>query len=362
MTRQNDATKRPGHGAFLFFLAILALVPAAAGAEESAVTFEQSCAACHGPRGTGLEPGHPRLATFDPPPALLNDPLFNSREPSADWFLVVKHGGPSLGLSSQMPAFGSAFTDEEIENLVSHMKTLAETSAYPPGALNFPRAVETIKAFPEDEVLFLNRWTKEKGQDDVLQTIFYLGRRIGPRSQVEVKAVYVDEGDGADFEDVELGFKHAFYFDLDRLLLFGGGLEVEVPVQSGGGDEVWIPYLSLAKGVGSNFTFQGTLKSHLPSHDFGAGDAVVSAVLHYQPSPWPRGVIPGLEGKVTVPFESEADVEALLLPQVLVGLSKLGHVRLGVGVEVPVTGIDYDYRIRTFLLWDFADGLFWKHW
>lgn len=362
MTRQDLTTKRPGNGTrMLCILAILVLVPVAGGAEDAAVMFEQNCAPCHGSRGTGLAPGHPRLATFDPPPALLNDPLFNSREPAQDWFLVVKHGGPSLGLSSQMPAFGGAFTDAEIEALVTHMKTLAETSAYPPGALNFPRPVDTIKAFPEDEALILNRLTSEEGQHDVLQTILYYGQRIGPRSQIELKAVYVDEGDEADFEDVELGFKHAFYFNLDRLLLFGGGLEVEIPVQGGGGDEVWIPYLSLAKGVGS-FTFQGTLKSHLPGNDFGAGDVTVSAVLHYLPSPWPRGVVPGLEGKVAVPFESEADFEASLIPQLLIGLSKLGHVRWGVGVEVPVTGIDYDYRIRTFLLWDFADGSFWKHW
>jgi len=362
MTRHNDATKRPGNGAWILCtLTILVLVPAAGGAQDAAELFEQSCAPCHGPRGAGLEPGHPRIATFDPPPALLTDPLFNSREPAADWFLVTKHGGPALGLSSQMPAFGGAFTDDEIKALVSHMKTLAETSAYPPGDLNFPRPVETIKAFPEDEFLILNRYTSEEGKDDVLQTTLYYAWRIGTRSQIELKAVHVDDGTEADFEDVELGFKHTFYYDLDRLLLFGGGLEVEVPIQGGDEDEVWIPYLSLAKGVGS-FTFQGTLKSHLPASDFGAGDAVVSAVLHYQPSPWPRGVIPGLEGKVTVPFESEADVAASLIPQLLVGLSKLGHVRWGLGVEIPVTGIDYDYRIRTFLLWDYADGPFWASW
>ena len=38
------------------------------------------------------------------------------------------------------------------------------------------------------------------------------------------------------------------------------------------------------------------------------------------------------------------------------------HVALAVGVEVPLTDMEYDYRIRTFLLWDIADGPFWVGW
>ena len=45
-----------------------------------------------------------------------------------------------------------------------------------------------------------------------------------------------------------------------------------------------------------------------------------------------------------------------------VGLSRGGHVALALGVEVPVTGLDYDYRLHAFLLWDFADGPFWRGW
>jgi hypothetical protein len=38
------------------------------------------------------------------------------------------------------------------------------------------------------------------------------------------------------------------------------------------------------------------------------------------------------------------------------------HVAFAVGVEVPLTGIDYDYRLHSFLLWDMADGPFWRGW
>ncbi len=36
---------------------------------------------------------------------------------------------------------------------------------------------------------------------------------------------------------------------------------------------------------------------------------------------------------------------------------------LAIGVELPLTDdLDYDYRIHSFLLWDIADGPFWKGW
>lgn len=32
------------------------------------------------------------------------------------------------------------------------------------------------------------------------------------------------------------------------------------------------------------------------------------------------------------------------------------------GVELPIGGLDYDYRGHLFLVWDFADGPFWRGW
>ena len=86
--------------------------------------FESTCASCHGAQGRP-DPGNPVAKALDPPPADLSDPLFNSREPALDWQLVVKHGGHALGLSKQMPAWGSTFTDVEIEAIVAYVKTLA---------------------------------------------------------------------------------------------------------------------------------------------------------------------------------------------------------------------------------------------
>ena len=80
------------------------------------------------------------------------DPLFNSREPVRDWEMVVRHGGHAMGLSPLMPPQGGSLSDDDIRNMVAYVKTLADTSDYPPGEFNLMLPVRTKKAFPEDEL------------------------------------------------------------------------------------------------------------------------------------------------------------------------------------------------------------------
>jgi hypothetical protein len=50
-----------------------------------------------------------------------------------------------------------------------------------------------------------------------------------------------------------------------------------------------------------------------------------------------------------------------LTPQLYVGLVKRGHVAVSLGGQIPVAGDrPCDYRIVSFLLWEYAeDGLWW---
>jgi mono/diheme cytochrome c family protein len=100
----------------------------AADLEAGRKTFEQVCAACHGPAGRP-DPNDPVVKALDPQPADLSDPLFNSRAPADDWQIVVTHGGPALGLSAVMPAQAGALKADEIANVVAYAKTLAPGSA-----------------------------------------------------------------------------------------------------------------------------------------------------------------------------------------------------------------------------------------
>lgn len=339
--------------------ALGAEAPAQSRGEE---LYRQACAACHGRDGKGLSPESPLLANFKAPPPDLTDPLFNSREPGMDWKQVILYGGAPLGLSSQMPAFGDAFTEEEVDALVAYLKSLADTRNYPPGEMNFPRPLQTIKAFPEDEALWISRYQNRKGEGGGFLHTLYYARRWGARAQTEVKLSHLSEGGTSGFREVELGFKWALAYDLQREWLAGGGVEAEFPVNSPGEPLTLMPYLSLAKGLSERFSLQTTLRSHLPTEGTRQGDLQFSGAVHWMTTPWPRGVFPGLEATWTLPFGPGASWESTLLPQALVTLSRAGHVALAAGVEIPLTDLDYRYRLRWFLLWDVADGPFWKGW
>jgi len=50
----------------------------------------------------------------------------------------------------------------------------------------------------------------------------------------------------------------------------------------------------------------------------------------------------------------------VLGPSLYVPLSRRGHVALGVGAELPVAGTrPFDWRLGSFLLWEYNDGPFW---
>jgi hypothetical protein len=55
-------------------------------------------------------------------------------------------------------------------------------------------------------------------------------------------------------------------------------------------------------------------------------------------------------------------VQFTVVPQVRIGLTRGGHVALNLGAELPLSDQDYDWRAHLTLLWDFADGSFFKGW
>jgi mono/diheme cytochrome c family protein len=325
--------------------------------------FVRHCARCHTTAGTGLPATHPLLANFEKPPADFSDPLFNSMEPAGDWLLVVKHGGASMGLSPQMPAHAERMSDRELEAVVAHLGSFADTRGYPPGELNFTRSVRTIKAFPETELLLLGRYEEPEGEGEAAwRSTLYHARRLGRRLQGEAKLSTLDEGGTSELHEAELGVKWAF-LERGTSLLLATGADLEIPLRDGG-DTTLVPYLSHAAPLGERFTLQGTLRTHLPFGTLGGGDVELSEVVHWLPSAWPRGIFPGLELTVAAPFAADERWRVSVIPQLHLAFSKRGHVALNVGVELPLAGArqDYRYRIHTFLLWDMADGRFWEGW
>src|SRR5262245_49649161 len=109
------------------------------------------CARCHGNDGRGKvsEP------TVTVEPLDFTDCRIASAEPDADWEAAIAHGGPAVGLSSQMPAFGDVITTEQVQGFVRHLRAFCIEKGWPSGNFNLPRPIFTEKAFPEDELVFL---------------------------------------------------------------------------------------------------------------------------------------------------------------------------------------------------------------
>lgn len=347
---------------FSFALACL-LWPAFASAAPDLAAgkriYDDVCAACHGPSGR-LPDDSPLRATMEP--ADFSDPLFNSREPAGDWRMVVAHGGHAMGLSAQMPAQGESLTQQDVENVVAYIKTLADTRDYPPGEFNFFLPIRTKKAFPEDEVVWKLRYTDRPGAD-AWRNVLEVEKRVGTRGQWVVEGVHDASGNSSRLSEVELGYKHVLGWNMARGWIVSGTMMVSLPTDS---DEsaALSPYLSFARHWNDRWILQASARTTLPFDDMGDGALDLATALHYKWSPWPRRVYPGIEFTAHAPFRNPAGdrVQYSVVPQLRFGLTRGGHVALNVGMEVPLSDQAWHRQFHAVLLWDFADGSFFRGW
>src|SRR5437899_1474746 len=157
----------------------LATIAARAWALPGAEIYAQACAACHGADGRGA-PGGSRITVPLPD---FTDCTVSTAETTANWAGLVRHGGPFLGLSDQMPAFGDALGDAEIRAVLVYLRGFCAEPGYPIGDLNYRRPVFVEKAFPEDEAVLggeIESARHERGYASEME----LETRIGPRGQV----------------------------------------------------------------------------------------------------------------------------------------------------------------------------------
>ncbi|MBT8050156.1 MAG: cytochrome c [Xanthomonadales bacterium] len=350
----------------LVSLGLLPIVATAANLERGAEVYAANCATCHGPAGWS-DPDSPLVKGLGVVPADFSDALFNSREGEGEWTLVVTHGGAALGFSEVMPAFGGTLSDEDIENVLAHIKTLGGEHDYPDGALNLFLPIRTKKAFPEDEWVWKQRYTDQEGDNAWKNTLEY-EFRLGQRWQGILEATHTVKGDDAEFGHFEPGFKYVLSHDKRKGSIYTVAAQVGVPLNS---DEPWefLPYLAMGKIINDEWTFQGSARLKLDLEDSDHSSAEFAGIVHWVHTPWPRSVFPGLEFIAEVPFErgtGPAKVDAVqfsVLPQVRIGISKRGHVAVNVGAEIPLNERDrYDWRAYVYLIWDFADGGFFEAW
>lgn len=333
---------------------------------RGAEIFQVNCVVCHGPAGSP-DPDSDLVKGLGVVPANFSDALFNSREPLADWKIVVTHGGPALGFSDKMPAFGEVLTEADIDAVMGYIKTLGGEHDYPDGSLNLFLPVRTKKAFPEDEWVWKQRYTGEDGDNQWKNTLEY-EFRIGERWQGVLEVTHETEGGDSEFGHFEPGFKYVLQHDKQAGFIFTLGGNLGVPLNSGAEWEL-LPYLAVGKIISDRLTFQGSGRLKASLDDWDHGSAEFAGILHWVNSPMPRAFFPGLELVAELPFERgsgpdrKSSVQLSVLPQVRIGLSKRGHVAINAGVELPINDTDrYDWRAYAYLIWDFADGGFFDGW
>ena len=114
-------------------LVCLMLWPLAAQAQDAAAgkeIYEQYCALCHGPQGKG---DGSLSANLDPKPRNHTDGAYMNTLTDAHLLKVVGEGGAAAGLSPIMPAWKDILAAQQIQDVVSFVRTLAEPP-YTPAA------------------------------------------------------------------------------------------------------------------------------------------------------------------------------------------------------------------------------------
>lgn len=330
--------------------------------------FEAACAACHGVDGKGQPQS---TLGFEPPSTFpdFSDCSSSSREPDSHWSAMIHEGGGNRGFSPIMPSFREALTKEEIRLVVEHVRSLCTEPKWPRGNLNLPRPLFTEKAFPEDEVV-LTTGINLDGAAGV-DTELVIEKRLGARTNMEViiPGAFSKQPSGSWYGsvgDVSLELKQTLAHSLRT------GSIVAVA------GEVRLPTGNVSKGMGAGVTYLESFLSFgqiLPGNSFFQTQAGVETPTrrHQEPTEvfWRSAIGKSLNqgggfGRTWSPmFETVAVRELVpgarmewnVVPQMQVTLNKRQHIRLNVGVNVPVANrAGRSTQLVLYLLWDFFDG------
>ena len=336
-------------------------LPAAAQLPATpAAMYGEWCAVCHGEDGAGRPSSRPVKTE----PIDFTDCRLTTPETDADWELVITHGGPAAGRSSDMPGF-EMLGREAILDLVRYTKTFCRDERWPSGNLNFPRAIFTKKAFPEDEAILQPVVSHGREANVRTGTDLVYARRVGRRSQVEiaVPAESVDAFTGLKigFGDLRLEAKHVLYADATRPMIVSAGLEASLPTGSrrwgfGEGTTVFEPFAAIG-AAWRDWFIQGELRGLLPTKRFPIEPVrhVRYGVAFLRPlSASPVGWTLGAELNGT-------DSNVSVTPQLQKGLTRTGSLIAAFGVRLSLTPpLPYKYDVTRwsgFLLWDFREPL-----
>ena len=103
----------------------------AADAKHGSRLYNQYCIACHGTEGKG-DGDRAKNEQLDPRPRVHANGTYMNMIPDMRFFRVIKYGGRTINFSQIMPQWQHILSDEDIVDVIAHIRTLADPP-YEPG-------------------------------------------------------------------------------------------------------------------------------------------------------------------------------------------------------------------------------------
>lgn len=334
--------------------------------------YQAACAGCHAADGTGLPAS---TVGFSVPLPDFTECTFATREPDGDWLAIAHEGGPVRGFDPLMPAFGGILGVEELQRTLDHIRTLCTDPSWPRGELNFPRAMVTEKAYPEDEAVVT--YGTSLGGPGALTAEFVYETRIGSRSQIEfvVPFTYRERPDGASWHggvgDLVVGVKRVLAHHFERGSIFSAAAEMKLPTGNhdrgfGSGTPVFEAFLAAGQALPSDgFVHVQGIWERPFDLDRADEEAALRVALgrSFTQGTWGRTWSPIVEVLAARALSSGSEIEWDLVPQFQVTLNTRQHVMANLAVRVPVTHTESRKpSLLVYVLWDWFDGGFFEGW
>ncbi len=334
--------------------------------------YKAGCAGCHGTTGAGA----PQTSTaFDRPDTFpdFTDCSGTTPELDVDWKATITQGGHGRGFSPIMPSFSEELTSAQVDAVIKYLRGLCRESGWPRGELNLPRPLRTEKAFPEDETILTMALSSSHSPE--IDTELSYEKQFGARNQLEFAVPFSSLHDETGARvggvgDASLGWKRVLFAGQNSIL--SGQGEIVFPTGNsdkglGAGVTTFQLFASYGQILPASSFLQFQLGTDQPTNTADASRTIFWRVAAGRSFREEDGL-----GRLWTPmfelvsdrnFAAGATASLDVVPQFQVTLNKRQHIRVNVGLQVPVTNTTgRPKQVVFYFLWDWFDGGLFDGW
>ncbi|MEG9436821.1 c-type cytochrome [Edaphobacter sp. HDX4] len=343
-------------------------------AANGKVVYDGGCIACHGADGRGAPEASTRFIRPDTWPDFTRCDQ-TTPEPDVAYKAVILHGGHSLGFSQIMPAFGDLLNDEQINDVIAYLRSFCRNvHHYPAGELNIPRALVTEKAFPEDELVLsaaANATGAPSWTTDVISEQAFAGRN---ELEIDVPVNYAvqDHKAASGVGDITVGYKRELFSSLRTGSIFSVQGGILLPTGSsdhgfGAGTTTFEPFAAYDQLIRNTTFLQFQVGGNITVDSSKSPRSLYfrSAIGHSMAPDHGLGRLfsPMVEILGSHDYSPGASTDMDVLPEMQVTVNRRQHIRANIGVREPFTDTsDRHPQVVFYVLWDWAEGKFWRGW